>query len=78
MISINVREAKANLSSLLKQVEQGEEIQIMRRGKPVALLAPVPQAPVSLPDMKPFRDQIKITGKPASQALSDIREEARY
>jgi prevent-host-death family protein len=78
MISINVREAKANLSSLLKQVEQGEEIQILRRGKPVAVLAPVPKEPAVLPSMATFRDQIKLKGKPASKTLSDIREETRF
>ena len=35
----NVSEAKANLSKLLKQVEQGEEIIIGRNGKPVAVLS---------------------------------------
>jgi|SaaInl4_150m_RNA_FD_contig_21_1311690_length_277_multi_2_in_0_out_0_1 prevent-host-death family protein len=78
MISINVREAKTNLSSLLKQVEQGEEIQILRRGKPVAMLAPIPKDPVSLPPMAKFRDQIKIKGIPASETLAKMREETRY
>jgi antitoxin (DNA-binding transcriptional repressor) of toxin-antitoxin stability system len=32
----NVHEAKSNLSRLLAMVEQGEEVTIMRDGKPVA------------------------------------------
>ena len=41
MITVNVREAKTNLSRLLAQVEAGEEVIIVRDGKPVARLAPV-------------------------------------
>jgi prevent-host-death family protein len=78
MISINVREAKANLSAILRQVEKGEEVQILRRGKPVAVLTSVPTQPVPLPEMKGFRDQITITGEPSSTTLTKLRDEARY
>ena len=40
MKSVNVHEAKTNLSELLKKVEAGEEIVIARAGKPVARLVP--------------------------------------
>jgi prevent-host-death family protein len=41
MITVNVHEAKTNLSSLLSQVEEkGEPILICRNGKPVADLVP--------------------------------------
>ena len=40
MITVNLREAKSNLSRLLAQVEAGEEIIITRNGKPVARLVP--------------------------------------
>jgi prevent-host-death family protein len=38
MASYNVHEAKSNLSKLLKQAEQGEEVVIMRDGQAVAKL----------------------------------------
>jgi prevent-host-death family protein len=38
MPSYNVHEAKSNLSQLLKQAAQGEEVIIMRDGEPVAKL----------------------------------------
>ena len=38
MTTVNVHEAKTNLSRLLKQVEAGEEVIIARNGKPVARL----------------------------------------
>ncbi len=41
MISVNVHEAKTNLSSLLARVEEKQErVQICRNGKPVADLVP--------------------------------------
>ena len=43
MATVNVHEAKTNLSRLLKQVEAGEEIVIARNGKAVARLVPVRQ-----------------------------------
>ena len=36
MTTVNVHEAKTNLSRLLAQVEAGEEVVIARNGKPVA------------------------------------------
>ena len=38
MVTVNVHEAKTNLSRLLAQVEAGEEVVIARNGKPVARL----------------------------------------
>lgn len=38
MTTVNVHEAKTNLSRLLAQVEDGEEVIIARSGKPVARL----------------------------------------
>ena len=49
MESINVYEAKTQLSRLLERVEAGEEIVIARAGKPVAKLVPLPQRPRRVP-----------------------------
>lgn len=38
MTTVNVHEAKSQLSRLLAQVEAGEEVTIARNGKPVAKL----------------------------------------
>ena len=40
MVTVNVHEAKTNLSRLLAQVEAGEDVVIARNGKPVARLVP--------------------------------------
>lgn len=41
MKTVNIHDAKTNLSRLLKRVEVGEEIVIARNGKPVAVLVPL-------------------------------------
>ncbi len=43
MVQVNVREAKAQLSRLLKLVEAGEEVVIARNGVPVAQLVAMPK-----------------------------------
>lgn len=44
MATIGSFEAKTNFSALLQRVEQGEQILITRRGKPVARLIPIAAA----------------------------------
>lgn len=40
-MSINIYEAKTQLSKLVARVEQGEEITISRNGRPAARLVPI-------------------------------------
>ena len=42
MRSIGVRELRQQASRYLREVEQGETIEVTDRGRPVALLVPVP------------------------------------
>jgi prevent-host-death family protein len=46
MTQMNVHEAKTHLSKLLDQAMAGEEVVIMRSGKPLVRLTPVETAPV--------------------------------
>ena len=41
--TVNVHEAKTNLSRLLVEVEQGHEIILARNGTPVAKIVPLPE-----------------------------------
>jgi prevent-host-death family protein len=44
MTSVGVRELRQRASELLRRVQAGETIEVTDRGRPVALLAPVPDA----------------------------------
>ena len=44
MASIGIRELRQRASEFLRRVQAGETIEVTDRGRPVALLTPVPQA----------------------------------
>ena len=58
MTTVNVHEAKTNLSKLLVKVEAGEEVVIARNGKPVARL--VKCKPKGKPQFGSWKGKIKI------------------
>jgi prevent-host-death family protein len=46
MASVGIRELRQRASELLRRVEDGESIEITHRGRPVALLGPLPDDPL--------------------------------
>ena len=54
MASTGIRELRQRASELLRRVEAGETIEITDRGRPVAVLAP-------LPDQRPI-ERLRATG----------------
>lgn len=43
MVTVGVRELRQRASELLRQVEAGETVEVTDRGRPVALLTPLPR-----------------------------------
>jgi prevent-host-death family protein len=68
MASSGIRELRQRASELLRRVEAGETIEITDRGRPVAVLAP-------LPNQRPI-DRLRATGdlEPAGADLTDLPE----
>jgi prevent-host-death family protein len=66
MIRVGVRELRQRASELLRLVERGETVEITDRGRPVALLTP-------LPGGSPL-EQLRAAGdvEPASAVLADL------
>lgn len=60
MATVNVHQAKTQLSKLLQQVEAGETIVIARAGKPAAQLVPINPSPKGIKPPGAMRDQISI------------------
>ena len=60
MTTVNVHQAKTQLSKLLQQEEAGETIVIARAGKPSAQLVPINANPKGLNPPGAMRDQIFI------------------
>ena len=80
MKTASVREVQHNLNDVLAWVAQGEEVQITRRNKPVAKIAPIyiETKPVQLPDFAGRSRAIwgdKLDPKPLSAQIIDERIE---
>jgi prevent-host-death family protein len=77
---VNLKEARARLSDLVRTVEHGESVTITRRGKIVARLMPPETAPSQkkAPDLNAFRASLKGKGKPLSQTVIENRRKARH
>jgi prevent-host-death family protein len=68
MASTGIRELRQRASELLRRVEAGETIEITDRGRPVAVLAPLPSG-------SPL-ERLRATGdlEPAEADLKDLAE----
>ena len=78
MIEINAKEARSKLSMLLKHVEGGDEVIILRHGKRVARLLPSQAEGRRLPTLKEFRASIRIKGDSLGAVVARERKETRY
>ncbi|MGH2556838.1 MAG: type II toxin-antitoxin system Phd/YefM family antitoxin [Actinomycetota bacterium] len=45
---VGVRELRQNLSRYLRRVARGERLEVTERGRPVAVLGPIPEASTTL------------------------------
>jgi prevent-host-death family protein len=91
MASTGIRELRQRASELLRRVESGETIEITDRGRPVAVLAPLPnQSPIerlrAIGDLEPARSDladlaeplpIAADQEPPSRVLERIRRHER-
>ena len=68
MTTVGVRELRQRASELLRRVEAGETIEVTDRGRPVAVLGPLPEA-------GPL-EQLRAAGEvtPAAASLHDLPE----
>ena len=77
-MEINAKQARAKLSSLLKRVEEGGEVVLLRRGKRIARLVPAEKRQGKLPSLKEFRASIRIKGEPLSMGVIRDRQSERF
>lgn len=91
MASVGVRELRQRASELLRRVEHGETIEVTDRGRPVAVLAPIPdrgslgelratgQLEPAMADIADLPDPLPIPadGPSASELLEALRRDER-
>jgi prevent-host-death family protein len=80
MGTVNLADAKARLSELVARAAAGDTVCIMRRGKPVAQLAPVgsPRKPVDLKALRALTRSMRRQNEPARKSVRRMRDQERY
>jgi len=79
MQTVNVAEAKAQLSKILARVEKGGEVVITRRGRPVAKLSAVrgPRKPIDFKALDLLLSRQRVSRVPSVRLIRKMRDE-RY
>ena len=78
--SLSVRQVQHHLAAVLADVEGGEEVEVVRRGRPVARIVPLPPSSQAC-DWSGAEQRLQsvypnlIEGTPASQLIADGRGE---
>jgi prevent-host-death family protein len=67
---INVKEARQGFRAVLERVAAGEEVVLLRHGRPVARLVPPAPAAERLPSMARLRATVRIAGRPLSAEVT--------
>ncbi len=80
MNSYSLADAKARLSELIDKVEAGETVEITRRGKPVARVAPVraPTQPIDWDALHRLRERMPPQKVGAGEFIRAMRDSDRY
>ncbi len=74
MKTATVGEIQKNFSRILKKIRAGEEITILKRGKPVARIMGLgPKSKIDWPDF--YNEAIETKGKPISDIVIEGRED---
>jgi prevent-host-death family protein len=75
MYSVSVAEAKAKLSKILSHVQDGDEVVITRRGRPVARLAAIKKPLQPVRSLAEFRQSIPPAKTSAAKTIRKMRDE---
>lgn len=78
MKEVSVREARENLARLLQEVEQGQEVCILRRGRPVARVVRAASAVPRFRSRAELRDNLPPMREGAADTIRALREDERY
>ncbi len=80
MDTVNLADAKAHLSELVDRAEAGDTVNILRRGKAVARLAPVtePRKAIDLAALRRLTDAMPLQKQEAGEFVRGMRDGDRY
>lgn len=75
---VGIREARQDFRLLLEQVQAGDEIVVLRRGREVGRLVPPQRRPQPAPDLTEFRASLEMRGPALSKAIREARRRSPY
>lgn len=80
MRRVSVADAKAHLSALLDAVERGEELEITRRGRPIAKISPLPppRQPLDVEAIRRHLASLPMQPESAGELVRRMLDEDRY
>jgi len=81
MKSISAKELKSRTEDVLRRVEEGEKVLILKRGKPCAVLSPVVEEHLSPAGLRPYAEaweDIEQTLKTTQPRYKTWQEAARW
>lgn len=78
MKKVTITAARRRLGALLDEVSAGEEIVLVRRGRPFARLVPIREDEKTLPSLEDFRRSIELHGPSLGEDLAAARTDERY
>jgi len=78
MIKVTVKQTRERLRHYIDMAEQGEQIVVSRRGRPVVRLVPMSVTCEPLPPLEEFRRTIARGGSPLSECVINSRRDERY
>ncbi|HEY0313156.1 MAG TPA: type II toxin-antitoxin system prevent-host-death family antitoxin [Allosphingosinicella sp.] len=78
MAAVNLSDAKAQLSNLVERAERGEDVTILRRGRPAVRLVPIeqPRKPLDVEALRQLTAKMtpsKLTGVEIVREMRDSR-----
>jgi prevent-host-death family protein len=74
MENATVGEIQKNFSGVLKRIQAGEEITVLKRGRPVAKITAMgPKNKIDWPDF--YKEAVKLKGQPLSDTVIEGRED---
>ena len=74
MKTVSFTDFRKNASNLITEVEHGETIVLLRRGKPIAEVIPFTEKERSLPSWKQPGIRLELKGSDLSSAILEERE----
>lgn len=77
-MDLGVKELRQRIGEVLERVARGEEVTVLKRGKPAARIVPPNAVSRPLPPQDEFRASIHMTGAPLSETVRSGRDEERH